>query len=104
MSGNAALGRGVLGAYGAPSFAQAFIHGPAISVLQGIYAKFFGLSLQEIAFVILLSRIFDAVNDPIVGFLSDRYRARHGTRKPGSWPAPSSPSSPAGSSTCPAAR
>ena len=82
MSGNAALGRGVLGAYGAPSFAQAFIHGPAISVLQGIYAKFFGLSLQEIAFVILISRIFDAVNDPIVGFLSDRYRARHGTRKP----------------------
>ena len=82
MSGNAALGRGVLGAYGAPSFAQAFIHGPAISILQGIYAKFFGLSLQEIAFVILISRIFDAVNDPIVGFLSDRYRARHGTRKP----------------------
>lgn len=76
------LGCGVLGAYGAPSFAQAFIHGPAVSVLQGIYAKFFGLSLQEIAFVILISRIFDAVNDPVVGFLSDRYRARHGTRKP----------------------
>ncbi len=82
MSGQTALRRGVLGAYGAPSFAQAFIHGPAVSVLQGIYAKFFGLSLQEIAFVILVSRIFDAVNDPIVGFLSDRYRARHGTRKP----------------------
>ena len=82
MSSDAALGRGVLGAYAAPSFAQSFIHGPAVSVLQGIYAKFFGLSLQEIALVILLSRIFDAVNDPIVGFLSDRYRARHGTRKP----------------------
>ena len=82
MSSDAALHRGVLGAYAAPSFAQAFIHGPAVSVLQGIYAKFFGLSLQEIALVILLSRIFDAVNDPIVGFLSDRYRARRGTRKP----------------------
>ena len=76
------LGARVLGAYAAPSFAQSFIHGPAVSVLQGIYAKFFGLELQEIALVILISRIFDAVNDPVVGFLSDRYRARHGTRKP----------------------
>ncbi len=76
------LASGVLGAYAAPSFAQSFIHGPAVSVLQGIYGKFFGLELQEIALVILISRIFDAVNDPVVGYLSDRYRARHGTRKP----------------------
>lgn len=76
------LGRRVLAAYSGPAFSQSFLMGPAISVLQGIYAKFFGLGLEQIALVILVSRLFDAVTDPVIGFLSDRYRARRGTRKP----------------------
>lgn len=76
------LSRRVLLAYAAPAFAQAFIHGPTGSVLQGIYAKQFGLSLQSIALVLLLAGIADAVSNPIIGYGSDRFRARFGSRKP----------------------
>lgn len=76
------LARRTLGAFAAPAFSQGFIHGPALSVLQGIYAKFYGLGLEQIALVILISRIFDAVTDPVIGYLSDGYRARRGSRKP----------------------
>lgn len=76
------LGPRVLGAYAAPAFSQSFLVGPAISVLQGIYAKHFGLGLEQVALVIFVSRIFNAASDPVIGYLSDRYRARHGSRKP----------------------
>ena len=76
------LSRRVLGAYAAPAFSQSFLMGPAISVLQGIYGKYFGLSLQEIALVLLIARVFNGFSDPLIGFLSDAYRARHGSRKP----------------------
>ncbi len=72
----------VLAAYGAPAFSQSFLVGPAISVLQGIYAKYFGLGLEQVAVVLFVSRLFNAVSDPVIGHLSDRYRARYGSRKP----------------------
>ena len=50
-------------------------------ILAGIYAKYFGLSLVELAGVTLLARIFDAVTDPLVGYWSDRVRERTGSRK-----------------------
>ena len=52
-----------------------------ISILAGIYAKYFGLSLAELAGIILLARIFDAVTDPLVGYWSDRVKERTGSRK-----------------------
>ncbi len=78
----ASLPRRVLAAYAAPAFSQSFVVGPAISVLQGIYGKHFGLSLEQIALVVFVSRLFGAVTDPLIGFLSDAYRARRGSRKP----------------------
>lgn len=67
--------------YASPVIATHFIFAP-ISILQGVYAKYFGLPLTTIATVILLSRLFDAISDPIIGYFSDRYRAKSGTRKP----------------------
>ena len=52
-----------------------------IALLQGIYATYFGVSLTAIAMVLLVARLFDAVTDPLVGYLSDRYHARKGSRK-----------------------
>jgi len=72
----------VLAAYAAPAFSQALIHGPVNTVLQGVYGKFFGLPLASIAMVLVISRIFDGVTDPLIGYLSDRYRTRWGQRKP----------------------
>lgn len=50
-------------------------------ILAGIYAKYFGLSLGELAGITLLARILDAVTDPLVGYWSDRVRERTGSRK-----------------------
>lgn len=63
-------------------FSQALIHGPVATVIQGVYGKHFGVALASIAVVLLTARIFDAVTDPLIGYLSDRYRTRWGHRKP----------------------
>ena len=67
-------------AYASPMVSVAFLLGP-IMILQGIYAKYFGLSLTAIGTVILIARLFDAVTDPLIGYFSDRYQRRTGSRK-----------------------
>ena len=52
------------------------------NVLSGLYATHHGLALSSIAMVMLIAGIFDAVTDPLIGYFSDRYHARTGTRKP----------------------
>lgn len=68
-------------AYALPVLGVAFLTGP-LTILQGIYATHFGLALTTIATVLLVSRLFDAVSDPLIGYLSDQYYARYGSRKP----------------------
>jgi len=76
------LSRTVLLAYAAPAFSQVLIHGPANSIIQGIYAKEFGVSLQAIAAILLIAGLIDVVSNPLIGYWSDRYRISHGSRKP----------------------
>ena len=68
-------------AYGLPLLPLYFLYGP-IAILQGIYAKHFGLALTTIATVLFVARLFDAVSDPIIGYCADRYHARRGNLKP----------------------
>lgn len=70
-------------AFSAPTLAIFFIMIPLQSILPGIYAKYFGLELTAIASVLLVSRLFDGISDPIVGYFCDRHRATGGSRK--SW-------------------
>lgn len=67
-------------AYALPTVPIAFLSGPII-ILPGIYAKYFGISLTTIAIIILVSRLFDAISDPLIGYLSDRFKSRLGGRK-----------------------
>ena len=53
-----------------------------MGILQGIYAKYYGVALTTIATVLLIARLFDAVTDPLIGYWSDRVQAKSGTRKP----------------------
>lgn len=46
------------------------------------YNRFLGLSLATIALGNIFFTIWDAVNDPLCGYLSDRTRSRHGRRRP----------------------
>lgn len=68
-------------AFAAPSCATFFLVNPMWTLLPGIYAKYFGLDLVALASVILYTRLFDAITDPIIGFLSDWHRSRGGSRR-----------------------
>lgn len=67
--------------YVAPVMTVWFLWGP-MGVLQGIYAKYYGITLGMIAVVLLISQLFDAVTDPLIGYWSDQCQAKMGTRKP----------------------
>lgn len=63
-----------------PVLGVSFLMGPLV-ILQGIYTKYFGLSLSELASLILVVRLFDAVTDPLVGTLSDLHYSSDRGRK-----------------------
>ncbi len=50
--------------------------------LPTFYATDLGLGLAATGTVFMLSRLWGALNDPLVGWLSDRTRSRYGRRKP----------------------
>ena len=56
--------------------------GSSNNVLSGIYATYHGLSLASISMVMLIAGLFDAITDPSIGYLSDRYHAHTGSRRP----------------------
>ena len=68
-------------AYALPSIPVYLLVGP-LAIVNGVYAKYFGLSLTSMATILLVCRLFDAISDPVIGYWSDRYRAQTGSRKP----------------------
>lgn len=68
-------------AYAAPILPLAIVQAPALSVLPSIYAKEAGISIVALGTVLFLTRLFDAVIDPSIGYLSDGTRSRWGPRK-----------------------
>ena len=75
-----ALRRSVLLAFTFPTLILGIMHGPE-GQIQAIYAKHAGLELTALAAAMLLTKIFDAITYPLIGWLSDRSYARTGTRK-----------------------
>jgi glycoside/pentoside/hexuronide:cation symporter, GPH family len=71
-----------LAAYGAPAVAFAILLLPPYVFLPGFYTQTLGLPLDWIGYVIILSRVFDAFTDPVIGYMSDRTPGRWGRRKP----------------------
>ena len=68
-------------AYNSPVAGSYLLFMPIGIVLQGIYATHFNIALTAIASVFFLARIFDAITDPIIGYLSDKTRAMGISRK-----------------------
>lgn len=75
------LGRGLLLAFALPSVLQGFLHAPAQSILQGVYAKHGGLALAALGTAVLVARIFDALVDPFIGIASDAWYRRTGSHR-----------------------
>lgn len=73
------LNRGALASYGALALPLAFAGLPVYLHAPDFYATTFGLSLAALGGVLLALRAVDAVQDPVIGVLSDRFAAHRRT-------------------------
>lgn len=69
-------------AFGFPALTHALIASPLYTILPTFYAANTAVTLAQIGTIAALSRVIDAINDPLMGYLSDRTRTRFGSRKP----------------------
>ena len=76
------LALGVKLVYGAPAFAGAALSIPIFVFMPKFYADDVGAPLGFLALAIALARAFDALTDPLMGWLSDRTKSRWGRRRP----------------------
>lgn len=68
--------------FGAPGFAGAAMAIPVAVLMPRFYSDVVLAPLGAIAIAIALARAFDALTDPVMGWISDRTRTRFGRRKP----------------------
>lgn len=78
------LSKFVLASYAAPATPLALVGLPMAVYLPPLYSdsEGFGLALGLVGLIITLSRFTDVLTDPLIGFISDRWRTRWGRRKP----------------------
>lgn len=74
------LRRDLLVAFALPTVILGIMHGPE-GLIQGVYAKHAGISLGALAVALLLTKMFDALTYPLIGYLSDLTYARTGSRR-----------------------
>lgn len=65
-----------LAAYAAPALPLAALAVPLYIYLPTLYAETLGLGLTLVGSLLLLARVFDALTDPLVGVLADRFPRR----------------------------
>jgi glycoside/pentoside/hexuronide:cation symporter, GPH family len=82
VSDSIVLRRGLLFLFALPAVMQSFFLAPLQGLIQGIYSKHGGVELASIGFAVMLVRVWDAVIDPGIGYLSDVLYPRLGSRKP----------------------
>lgn len=69
-------------AYALPALSLAVIGIPVYVFLPKFYTDTMGLSITAAGIILMAVRLFDAVTDPVIGYLSDRTRTRFGRRRP----------------------
>ncbi|MEM6669859.1 MAG: MFS transporter [Pseudomonadota bacterium] len=72
---------GTAAAYAAPNLALAALNFPIFVYLAPFYASERGLSLEALGLILVSARLLDAISDPLMGILSDRWTTRFGRRK-----------------------
>ncbi|MCU0558733.1 MAG: glycoside-pentoside-hexuronide (GPH):cation symporter [Desulfobacterales bacterium] len=69
-------------AYAAPAFALAVVGIPIYVYLPKFYTDVVGVEIASLGAILASVRIFDALTDPAMGYLSDRTASRFGRRRP----------------------
>jgi len=69
-------------AYAAPAFALAVVGIPVYVYIPKFYSDVVGVNITALGYILFSVRIFDAVTDPAIGYISDRTRSRFGRRRP----------------------
>lgn len=70
-----------IGIYGLPALAISVLTLPFFIFVPTFYTETIGLPLATVGIVLAAIRLFDAVNDPLIGYVSDRVRPRFGRRR-----------------------
>jgi len=68
--------------YGSGYFGFNLLWQSAALLLMYFYTEVFGISARAVSILFLVSRIWDAVNDPIMGYIADHTRTRWGKFRP----------------------
>ncbi len=69
-------------AYAVPAFFLAVVGIPVYVYIPKFYTDVVGINIAVLGYILFSVRIFDAVTDPAIGYLSDRTRTRMGRRRP----------------------
>jgi len=69
-------------AYAMPAFFLAVVGIPVYVYIPKFYTDVVGVNIAALGYILFSVRIFDAVTDPALGYLSDRTRTRMGRRRP----------------------
>jgi GPH family glycoside/pentoside/hexuronide:cation symporter len=69
-------------AYAAPAYALAVIGIPVYVYIPKFYTDVVGIHVAVLGYILFSVRLFDAVTDPAIGYLSDRTVSRFGRRRP----------------------
>ncbi|MGM0654882.1 MAG: MFS transporter [Thermodesulfobacteriota bacterium] len=69
-------------AYALPALPLAVIGIPVYVFLPKFYTDTIGLDISTIGILLLVVRVFDAVTDPVIGYVSDKTPGPFGRRKP----------------------
>jgi GPH family glycoside/pentoside/hexuronide:cation symporter len=69
-------------AYAAPAFALAVVGIPVYVYIPKFYTDVVGINITVLGYLLFSVRIFDALTDPAIGYLSDRTHTRFGRRRP----------------------
>ena len=68
--------------YGLGDFAANIVFQTVMIFLMYYYTDIFGIPAAAVGTLFLVSRIWDAVNDPLMGALADRTKSKHGKFRP----------------------
>jgi GPH family glycoside/pentoside/hexuronide:cation symporter len=69
-------------AYAAPAFFLAVVGIPVYVYIPKFYTDVVGVNIAALGTILFSVRLFDAVTDPVLGYMSDRTRTRMGRRRP----------------------